>query len=128
MLYHGTDSDIDFDGTNPERGRYDVCLTPDREIAATYGDTVHEVEYDGYASGPEEVVEIADEYGLNREGPNRIEADSPFFYLLLDDPEVQDALVEEGITAVRYEDENIENEVHETIRVLEPGHITECEE
>lgn len=126
MLYHGSDNAVDFDGMNPERGRYDVCLTPDREIAETYGDVVHEVEFDGSADDPEIVVEIADEYGLNREGPNRIEADSPFFYLLLDDKAVQDALVEEGVTAVRYEDENIENEVHETIRVLEPGHITEA--
>jgi len=126
MLYHGTDSDIDFDSDNPERGRYDVCLTPSRDIAQTYGDTVHEVEFDGTADGPEIVVEIADEYGLNREGPNHIEADSPFFYLLLNDPEVQDALVEEGVYAVEYEDENIENRTHETIRVLEPGHITEA--
>ena len=126
MLYHGTDSDIDFDSDNPERGRYDVCFTPDREIAASYGDTVHEVEFGGSADGPEIVVEIADEYGLNREGPNRIEAGSPFFYLLLDDPEVQDALVAEGVYAVEYEDENIENTTHETIRVLEPGHITEA--
>jgi len=126
MLYHGSDSEVDFSEENPDRGRYDVCLTPDREIAETYGDVVHEVEYDGTADDPEIVVEIADEYGLNREGPNRITADSPFFYLLLDDPEVQDALVEEGVTAVRYEDENIENKVHETIRVFEPGLITEA--
>jgi hypothetical protein len=125
-MYHGSDSAVDFSDENPERGRYDVCLTPSREIAATYGDEVHEVEFDGSADDPEIVVEIADEYGLNREGPNRIEADSPFFYLLLDDPEVQDALVSEGVYAVRYEDENIENRTHETIRVLEPGHITEA--
>jgi len=124
MLYHGSESDIDFDEENPERGRYDVCLTPSKEIAETYGDTVHEVEFDGYCSTPADVVEVADMYGLN-DGPERIEADSPYFYLLLDDPEVQDALVEEGHEAVRYEDENIENVTHETIRVLEPGHITE---
>lgn len=56
----------------------------------------------------------------------RIEADSPYFYLLLDDKEVQDALVEEGREAVRFTDENIENVQHETVRVLEPGHITEA--
>jgi len=126
MLYHGSDSEVDFSEENPSRGRYDVCLTPSEEIAATYGDEVHGVEFDGAAEEPEIVVEIADEYGLNREGPNRIEADSRFFYLLLDDPEVQDALVKEGVTAVRYEDENIENHLHETIRVLEPGHISEA--
>jgi len=124
MLYHGSDSTVDFDGTNPERGRYDVCLTPSREIAETYGDVVHEVEFDGYPSTPADVVEVADKHGLN-DGPQRIEADSPYFYLLLDDPEVQEALVEEGHEAVRYTDENIDNVEHETIRVLEPGHITE---
>lgn len=93
MLYHGSDSAVDFSEENPSRGRYDVCLTPSREIAETYADEVHEVSFDGSADDPEIVVEIADEHGLNREGPNRITADSPFFYLLLDDPEVQDALV-----------------------------------
>ena len=123
-LFHGTDSDIDFTAENPERGRYDVCLTPDADVAEGYGDDVHEVELDVVADDPETVVEIADEYGLNREGPNRIDADSPFFYLLIDDPQVQDALVEEGVTAVRYEDEDWDNAIHTCYRVLEPGHIT----
>ena len=126
MLYHGSDdAEIDFDADNPLREQYDVCLTPDREIAATYGEHVHEVEFEGVADGPEIVVEIADEYGLQERFSQRIEADSPYFYLLLDDEKVQQALVKEGVTAVRFRDENIYNRSHETIRVLEPGHITE---
>jgi len=127
MLYHGSDdAELDFDAENPMRERYDLCLTPDREIASTYGEHVHEVEFDGCCSTPEEVVEIADERGLQKHFSQRIEADSPYFYLLLDDERVQDALVEEGISAVRFEDENIHNRPHETVRVLEPGHITEA--
>jgi hypothetical protein len=121
-LYHGSDSEVDFSEENPERGRYDVCLTPSKEIAATYGDEVHEVRFDGYCSTPADVVEVADKHGLN-DKPERIGADSPYFYLLLDDPQVQEALVEEGHEAVRFTDENIENREHETIRVLEPGLI-----
>lgn len=126
MLYHGSDQeDIDLTKENPERGRFDLCLTPSREIAASYGEHVHEIEFDGYTSCAEEVVEIANERGLN-DGPQAITADSPYFYLLLDDPRVQDALVEEGHEAVRYEDENLDNEIHETIRVLDPSTITKA--
>jgi hypothetical protein len=122
MFYHGSgDKEMDLGARNPKRGRFDLCLTPDREIAGTYGEHVHELTFDGYTSTPEEVVEIANERDLNGEGANFIDADSPFFYMLLDDPKVQDALVEEGHSAVRYTDENIENETHETVRVLEPG-------
>lgn len=122
-LYHGSDDkELDTDAVNPMRGRFDLCLTSDREIAATYGEHVHEIEFEGYCSTPADVVEVADEHGLN-DGPQRIDEDSPYFYLLLDDERVQDALVEEGHEAVRFEDENLDNEIHETIRVLDPSCI-----
>ena len=116
-LYHGTDTDINFNANNPVRGRFDICLTDDADVAAEYGDTVHEVAFDGVTSDAEEVVEIADEYGLN-DGPQRIEADSPYFYLLIDDSRVQDALEAEGIDAVEYDDEDINNDEHRCIRVF----------
>jgi len=127
MLYHGSDDKaIDFAADNPMREQYDLCLTPNRKVAETYGEHVHEVEFDGVADDPEIVVEIADEYGLQDRFSQRIEADSPYFYLLLDDEKVQQALVAEGVTAVRFEDENIHNCTHETIRVFKPGHVTEA--
>jgi hypothetical protein len=126
-LYHGSeDTEIDFDAANPMRERYDLCLTPDREIAETYGDEVYELRFEGYCSTPEDVVEVADKHDLQKHFSQRIEADSPYFYLLLDDERVQDALIKEGHEAVRFTDENIRNRRHETIRVLEPGHITEA--
>ena len=125
--FHGTDTEIDFTASNPMRGRYDLCLTDEREVAEGYaeemgGDKVYELAFEGVASEPEEVVEIADAHGLN-DGPERIEADSPYFYLLIDDPAVQDALAAEGIHAVEYEDEDWDNEIHTCLRVFTPGKV-----
>lgn len=121
-LYHGTDdSSFDPAQVNPDRGRFDICLTDDANVAAGYGEHVHAFTGKLYAHDAEDVVEIADEYGLNRAGHERIEADSPYFYLLIDEPAVQDALVAEGIYAVEYEDEDWDNEIHTCIRVLKPG-------
>ena len=119
MTYvHGTDTAIDFTATNPERGRFDICFTDDAEVAAGYGETVHAVELNVVPSTAEEVVEIADAHGLNGEGHERIEADSPYFYLLIDEPAVQDALEAEGIHAVEYADEDWDNDEHMCIRVF----------
>ncbi|NBC16692.1 MAG: hypothetical protein GVY18_05160 [Bacteroidetes bacterium] len=122
-LFHGTDSDIDFSQVNPERGRYDVCLTDDEDVAAGYGETVHAVTLGRVAlADAEQVVEIADAHGLNREGHERIEADSPYFYLLADEPAVQDAVAEE-FDGIEYEDEDWNNEVHTCYRIFKPGVI-----
>lgn len=116
-LYHGTDTALDLTTNNPQRGRFDLCLTDDADVAAGYGDTVHTIRFNGVTSDVEEAVEIADERGLN-DGPQRITADSPYVYLLLDDSRVQDALQDEGIDAVKYDDEDWSNTEHTCIRVF----------
>lgn len=116
--FHGTDNEIDFTADNPTRGRFDICFTDDADVAAGYGETVHAVDLSVVPSTAEEVVEIADAHDLNGEGCDRIEADSPYFYLLIDEPAVQDALEAEGIHAVEYDDEDWDNVQHTCIRVF----------
>jgi len=125
MLFHGSQSEVDFSETNPNHGRYDVCLTPSRDAAARYGETVHKVECDAYVGEmPDirEAVEMAVERG--DAGPETASLlDGPYAYLAVDEPGVQKALVDIGVSAVRYDDEDPDNDRHECVRVLEPGHI-----
>jgi len=120
-MFHGSDSEIDFDSTNPDRGRYDVCLTPSREAAEAYGDVVHEVDCDAYVGEMPDIREAVQQADVGPETESLL--DGPYAYLAVDEPAVQKALVEMGVEAVRYEDEDPQNRRHECVRVLEPGHI-----
>jgi hypothetical protein len=125
-MFHGSSQKVDFDGTNPERGRYDVCLTPDRDAAECYatqdGDgVVHKVELDAHVGEMPDIREAVEKTDVGPETESLL--DGPYAYLAVDEPEVQEALVEMGVSAVRYEDEDPDNVRHECVRVLEPGHV-----
>ena len=121
LIHHTDDADFDPTALNPRREKFDLCLTDSRDVAG-YGDYAYEVTVDAALASPEQVVEIADEHGLNREGPNRITADSPFFYLLADEPNVQRAVAKD-FDGIRYEDEDWDNSPHECYRIFNPDCI-----
>jgi len=126
MQYHGSQSEVDFDQVNPDRGRYDLCFCEDYDVSEGYvledsdEGVVYEVEIDRHGIGPETICEILDEQGIDR---GDIGPDSPYFYLLLDRTDVQECLVEQGEPVVQYEDEDWDNVQHHCTRVLEPGHV-----
>lgn len=131
-MFHGTPSqDIDLTDDNPQRGDYDLCLTPSRETAETYANdggadgTVVEVELDCRVGGMEDIREAVEMADVGPETESLL--DGPYAYLAADEPEVKEALREMGVRAVRYEDEDPQNRRHECVRVLEPGHVTQID-
>jgi len=124
--YHGTHSENDFTSHNPSRGRYDICLTSCPDVAKGYalehGDdgAVYTVETSRMlVASREDVFCALEEAGFDTD----IEIDSPFFYLLVDDVEVQEILTKE-YDAIEYEDEDWDNVAHDCLRVLNAGFIT----
>jgi len=133
-MFHGSSQKVDTDAINAKRDRYDLCICESRDVAEGYAlegaseGFVHELDVDFYGGiGAETVCQILDERGIDR---GDIDADSPYFYLLLDRVDVQEALVDAGEPVVEYVDEDWGNEEHYCYRVLEPGHVevanTEC--
>ena len=123
--YHGTHSKNDFTSHNPRRGRYDICLTSCHDVAKGYalehGDgVVYTVETESMlVASREDVFRVLEEAGFDTD----ITIDCPFFYLLVDDVEVQD-IVGEEYDAIEYEDEDWDNVAHDCLRVLKGGFIT----
>jgi len=121
MLFHGSDSKVDFGAHNPDRGRYDVCLADSRDAAEAYGEVVHKVECDAYVGEMGDIREAAERADLGPEAMSIL--DGPYPYLIVDEPAVQKELVDMGVIAVRYQDEDPQNRPHECVRIFEPGHI-----
>ena len=122
--YHGTHSENDFTSHNPRRGRYDICLTSSPDVARGYalehGDgVVYTVETESMlVASREDVFRVLEEAGFDTD----ITIDCPFFYLLVDDVEVQDIITKE-YDAIEYEDEDWDNVAHDCLRVLKGGFI-----
>jgi len=126
-MFHGSPQKVDTDQINQKRDRYDLCLCESRDVAEGYAlqdsseGYVHEIELDVYGGiGAQTVCDILDEQDVDR---GDIGPDSPYFYLLLDRVDVQEALVDAGEAVVEYVDEDWSNEEHYCYRVLEAGHV-----
>lgn len=125
--YHGTrHSDFDATSENPEFGRFDLCLTPDADVALEYAEdhatgegepVVHSITiaFDDIAD-EEEVVEIVEEvFG--------IEVGEWDLFNYIDTNEVQEALVAAGFRGCYYQDASMGGELHDTLRIFDPSII-----
>lgn len=121
--FHGTpDKNFDPSAWNPSRGRFDLCLVPDRDVALGYAEEMgggHVVEFElKYSPDPVWIaLRALDKAGYDY---SWIDVDGPYVYLLFDEIEVQDILEEAGIYAIEYEDEDWSNKAHTCVRVFNP--------
>jgi len=116
-MFHGSDKDIDITQDNPHAGRQDLCLTDDEDIAAEYGDVIHELDVDTGIGGSLNIADeeearaiVCDVYG--------IDSLDLWLFEALDDPEVMEAIVEAGFHGVDFVDQSPESFCeHDTLRL-----------